>query len=78
MEVSKRMNRLKKVFISGTFNVLHPGHLRLFKYAKELGDFLIVGITNEEFSKPPAFISFQDRLESLAQCKLVDQVIRLD
>jgi rfaE bifunctional protein kinase chain/domain len=72
------MNKLKRVFISGTFNVLHPGHLRLFKYAKELGDFLIVGITKEEFSKPPAFISFQDRLESLTQCKLVDQIIQID
>ena len=32
----------KTVFISGAFNVVHPGHLRLFKFAKELGKKLIV------------------------------------
>jgi len=29
---------LKTVFVSGSFNVLHPGHLRLFRFAKECGD----------------------------------------
>ncbi|WP_457488826.1 adenylyltransferase/cytidyltransferase family protein, partial [Tardiphaga sp. P5_C10] len=31
-------------FVSGNFNVVHPGHLRLFKFAQELGDVLVVGV----------------------------------
>jgi len=32
------------VFVSGNFNIIHPGHLRLLKYASECGDFLVVGV----------------------------------
>ena len=39
------------VFISGAFNVVHPGHLRLFKFAKELGRKLIVGVLSDELIK---------------------------
>jgi len=39
---------MKKVFVNGTFDVLHPGHLSLFEYAKSLGDYLIVVIDSDE------------------------------
>ncbi len=32
------------VFVSGNFNIVHPGHLRLLKFARECGDFLVVGV----------------------------------
>ena len=37
-----------KVFVNGTFDVLHAGHLALLNYAKSLGDYLIVGIDTDE------------------------------
>jgi D-beta-D-heptose 7-phosphate kinase/D-beta-D-heptose 1-phosphate adenosyltransferase len=39
---------MKKVFVNGTFDVLHSGHLFLFEYAKSLGDHLIVAIDSDE------------------------------
>ena len=38
----------KTVLISGHFNVLHAGHLRLFKFAKSVGDRLLVVVLNDE------------------------------
>ena len=42
---------MKKVITYGTYDLLHPGHINLLKGAKELGDFLIVGVTNDNFDK---------------------------
>lgn len=38
----------KLVFVSGNFNVLHPGHVRLLRFAEELGDHLVVGVNPDE------------------------------
>lgn len=35
---------MKRIFVNGTFDVLHRGHIELLNYAKGLGDFLLVGI----------------------------------
>ena len=35
------------VFVSGTFNIVHPGHLRLLRFAAECGDYLIVGVLDD-------------------------------
>ncbi len=37
-----------KIFTNGCYDILHPGHIELFKYAKTLGDCLIVGIDSDE------------------------------
>jgi rfaE bifunctional protein kinase chain/domain len=44
-EILKRAgNRKRIVFVSGNFNVIHPGHLRLLSFAAECGDFLVAGV----------------------------------
>ena len=44
-EIAK--NAEKIVFVSGNFNVVHPGHLRLLQFAAECGDFLVVGVSHD-------------------------------
>ena len=55
-------------FVSGVFNILHPGHMRILKFAKENCDFLAVGITLDSSGSIPAHI----RLESLNAISFVD------
>jgi rfaE bifunctional protein kinase chain/domain len=40
-------NQKRIVFVSGNFNTIHPGHLRLLRFAVECGDFLVVGVTDD-------------------------------
>lgn len=37
-----------KIFTNGCYDILHPGHIELFRYAKTLGDYLVVGIDSDE------------------------------
>ena len=41
------MSKEKTVFVAGNFNVLHPGHLRLLRFASECGEKLIVGVFSD-------------------------------
>lgn len=63
-------------FISGKFNVIHPGHLRLFRFAKEISDYLVVGIypdgQDDDFLLPE-----EDRLEGIRSNQWVDAVFVL-
>lgn len=51
------------VFVSGNFNVVHPGHLRLLNFASECGDHLVVGLLNDQ--SPGALVPAHLRLEGL-------------
>lgn len=46
----------KKIFVSGIFEVLHPGHLRLLRFSKELGGKLVVGVFGDNLSKSRFFL----------------------
>ncbi len=66
------------VFVSGRFNVLHPGHLRLFKFARSCGDQLIVGVESDSLAGSASFVSEQLRLEGVRSCSLVDEAFLMD
>lgn len=66
---------MKKSFISGTFNVIHPGHMRLMNYAKENSDYLIVGINKEPRD---ASVDFHSRLNCLKAISIVDEIVIID
>jgi rfaE bifunctional protein nucleotidyltransferase chain/domain len=70
---------MKTVFVNGTFDVLHRGHLLLLNYAKSLGDYLIVGIDTDERVKEKKGLnrpvnSDQERSFMLMNLKSVDEV----
>jgi len=67
-----------KVAVSGYFDPIHVGHLEYFKYAKELGDYLIVIVNNDyqcSLKKGKAFMPEQDRLRIASSIKGVDEVV---
>ena len=71
---------MKKVLTVGVFDYFHLGHLRLFKNAKALGDYLIVAVHADEYilaTKPNAqiFYSTEERMEILEALEIVDEVI---
>ena len=70
---------MKKVITYGTFDLLHHGHVNLLKRAKELGDYLIVGVTSSDFDKNRGKInvkqSLMDRIEAVKALGIADEVI---
>lgn len=65
------------VFVSGNFNVLHPGHLRLLKFARECGDVLVVGV-NARSTTLVSSLPADMRLEAVKSISLVDYALLLD
>lgn len=69
---------MKKVITYGTFDLLHWGHINILKRAKELGDYLIVAISTDEFNNiknKKAYHSFENRKMILEAIRYVDEVI---
>jgi len=78
MNKRKKNSTKKTVFISGKFEVLHPGHLRLFRFARELGDHLIVGVLSDKLAKEQTsqlIIPEDLRVEGVQSHSEVDEVI---
>ena len=69
---------MKRVLTYGTYDLLHYGHIRLLKRAKELGDYLIVAISTEEFNAvkgKKAYHNYETRKEMLEAIRYVVLVI---
>jgi len=68
----------KTVFVSGHFNVLHPGHLRLLRFAKECGDRLIVAVESDRIAGDAAHVHEHLRLEGVQSISWVDEAFLVD
>lgn len=70
---------MKKVITYGTYDLFHYGHKRLLERAKALGDYLIVGVTTEDFDKARGKInveqSLMERIDAVKKSGLADEVI---
>lgn len=63
-------------FVSGNFNILHPGHLRLLKFASEVADFVVVGLRPD--STNGVTVAGAMRLESIRALSLVQEAVLLE
>ena len=69
---------MKKVITYGTYDLLHVGHINLLRRARELGDYLIVVVSSDEFNAikgKKAYYSFEDRKKILESIRYVDEVL---
>ena len=68
----------KVIFVSGHFNIIHPGHLRLLRFAKELGGKLVVGVFSDKISGIAAHIFEGLRLKNIESITWVDQAFIIE
>ena len=70
---------MKKVITYGTYDLIHKGHIRLLERAKALGDYLVVGVTADNFDRARGKINVQqsliERIENVKQTGLADEII---
>ena len=70
---------MKKVITYGTYDLLHHGHIRLLERAKKLGDYLIVGVTSDDFDRTRGKINVQqtlvERIAAVRATGLADLII---
>lgn len=70
---------MKRVITYGTYDLLHQGHINLLRRAKELGDYLIVGVTNDSFDRDRGKLNVRnnvlERVEAVKATGYADQVI---
>ena len=65
---------MKIIVVSGGFDPLHSGHIKLFKDAEELGDLLVVGVNSDEWltrKKGRPFMPFEDRVNIVSNLAMV-------
>ncbi len=63
-------------FVAGNFNIVHPGHLRLLKFAREQAEFLVVGVYPD--SNPGVSLPLELRVDGVSALSYVDFVVRLE
>lgn len=70
---------MKKVITYGTYDLLHQGHINLLKRAKALGDYLIVGVTNDNFDRERGKLNVKnnvlERVEAVKATGIADKII---
>ena len=75
----RNLDKMKRVITYGTFDLLHYGHINLLRRAKEMGDYLIVGLSTDEFNwnekHKKCYFSYEKRKQLLEAIRFVDLVI---
>lgn len=69
---------MKKVITYGTFDLIHRGHINILRRAKEMGDYLIVALSTDEFTTgkgKQVYYKYEERKSILEAIKYVDEVI---
>lgn len=70
---------MKRVITYGTFDLLHEGHINLLRRAKDLGDYLVVGVTSENYDRYRGKLNVKqtlaERMENIRATGLADQII---
>ena len=70
---------MKRVITYGTFDLLHYGHINLLRRAKELGDYLVVGLSTDEFNwngkQKKCYFTYEQRKAMVEAIRYVDLVI---
>ena len=70
---------MKRVITYGTFDLLHYGHINLLRRARQMGDYLIVGLSTDEFNwnekQKKCYFSYEKRKQLLEAIRYVDLVI---
>lgn len=72
---------MKRILTYGTFDLLHYGHIEILRRAKELGDYLVVALSTDEFNEKKgkvAYHSYETRKKMLEAIRYVDLVIPED
>ena len=68
------------VYTGGTFDILHPGHINIFKKAKEIGNYLIVAVSTDELvrSYKPDYpiLTYEERRAVVESVRYVDKVVK--
>ncbi|OXG08333.1 choline-phosphate cytidylyltransferase/glycerol-3-phosphate cytidylyltransferase [Flavobacterium araucananum] len=72
------MSKVKIIYTSGTFDMFHSNHLKMIKYARGLGEILIIGVSTDElvcsYKKAP-IVPFEERLAIVEALKYPDIII---
>lgn len=69
---------MKRVITYGTYDLITPGHIQHLKEAKEMGDYLIVGLSTDEFNSikhKKSYLTYEERKVVLEAIRYVDEVI---
>ena len=69
---------MKVVLVTGGFDPLHSGHIAYFKAARELGDYLVVGLNSDDWltrKKGQPFMPIEERMAIVSELECVDEVI---
>lgn len=68
-------------YVAGVFDLFHIGHLNMFKRAKEMCDYLIVGVVSDDGvkiqKKTEPFVPFKERIEMVRSCRYVDEAVEI-